>query len=229
MRTRLVAALALLLVGCAAPEPTVSTTVSTQDGVSLPRVRQLKRLLLLPLDYEIDGKVPKSWDPVVENARVQDSVIRYLEDWRDYRVKPAPGLAGAELRLRLLEPLSHAPAAGTWPPQPLRADIQRLALAHGADGVLLLGLRFEGLDAKRWGAVYGIAFFTLGLGELAYVASLGTHYTAAIFDGSDGALVWSARRHGGSSDQPDAALHAGRLAFDTLPNALAQAVIDESK
>ena len=225
------ACLAIGLAGCTTQGDHMSVTYSTVEGVKLNRVSKLKRLVMLPPMYVIDGNVEKGWSPEAENKRVQEAAIRYLEDWRDYRVKPASGrhaesvVPTEELRVGLLGLLSSS-GQTTKLPKETRAAINKHAMIYEADGVLVLGLRYEGLDARRWGATYGISLFTLSLGTIPYLASLGTHYTAAIFDANDGELVWYARNHGGSSDQPDAATYVGPFAFGTLPNALPQGMLE---
>lgn len=228
----LIAWLSFGVVGCATQGDNMHKTYIGPQGTTLNRVSNLKRLVFLPPRYEIDGKVSKDWSLETENQNVQENAIRYLEDWRDYRVKPASGQQAEnassieDLRVRLLGLLSSS-GQETKLPAETRAAIQRLATEYETDGVLVLGLRYEGLDAKRWGTVYGVTFFTLGFGLFPYIASLGTHYTAAIFDAKDGELVWYARSHGGSFDQPDAALYVGSLAFGSLPNALPQVMFDK--
>lgn len=224
------ALLTLWLAGCATQGDNMVLTETGPHGDSWSRVSNLKRLVILPPKYEIDGTVDKGWSQETEDQRVQEAAIRYLEDWRDYRVKPASGLEAGnalhteELRGRLLDLLSGS-GQQTKLPKETRTAIQRLATAYEADGVVVLGLRYEGLNAKRWGAVYGIAFFTLSLGMWPYLFSLGTDYTAAIFDARDGEMVWYGRIHQESFDRPGGAGHVA-LVFGSLPNALPQGMLE---
>lgn len=97
--------------------------------------------------------------------------------------------------------------------------LRTLAAAQRVDGVALLGVRFVGLDAARWGRLYGLTFFTL-VGMYGYLGTLGTYTLAAIYDAS-GQVLRRARAHAGSFGAPLDAVDVGRFAFDSLPPGLA--------
>jgi len=216
---------ALCAGGCATPLPApwIATTTAADGGVVQP-VRTLRRIALLAPAYEIDGKVDRPWSAEVEDARLRDEIPRHLFDWKGYVTLLVPaGGAGATdeigtLRERLLA--HEIVAAGNAPlPPELAAALRTLAATQRVDGVALLGVRFVGLDAARWGRLYGLTFFTLGVGMYGYLGTLGTYTLAAIYDAS-GQVLWRARAHAGSFGTPLDAADVGRIAFDSLPPAL---------
>jgi len=220
------------LAGCATQSEDMHATQIGPEGTSLDRVSSLRRLVLLPINYEIDGDVSEEWSQEAEAKKAQEAVINYLENWRGYLVKPtcsqqAEGSFSAEeLRVRLLDQLSSSGKETKLPVETLDT-IQKIARAYDADGVLVLKLRYEGLDTKRWAAVYGITFVTMGIGQYFYLFTLGTHYSAAIFDAKDGELVWYAQSNAVSWSHPVPGDYVGSMAFATLPNALPQVMFDK--
>lgn len=227
------ALLAFVVAGCATPRESWVAGDAVLGEAAMPKVRVLKRLVLLPPTYDIDGNIERPWVKETEDQRLQAETIRYLGEWKDYRVKPAlaPAVQGAlapsELRVRLLDHLAVA-FPGARLPEALATGIRQIAAAQEADGVVVLGVRYVGLNAQRWGAIYGITFLTMGIGQYGYLATLGTYFTAAVVDGSSGEVVWWARNQSGSWGEPAAASDIGRFAFDALPTALPDALIEDS-
>jgi hypothetical protein len=217
--------------GCATPSQHWIAAASG-PGESVPRVRALARIVLLPPVYEIDGGIDGAWSPETENARLRDETVHYLAEWKGYRAEAAgttttaTGLTADALRSALLAHHRNWPAPGAPLPDALAASVREFASVHRADGVAVLGVRFFGLDAARWGVIYGTTFFTLGIGQWFYIASLGTYTDAAIYDGATGALAWwasgQAEEFGG---RPLAAKDIGRFAFDALPTALPEPLL----
>jgi hypothetical protein len=218
--------------GCATP-PQHWIAAASGPGESVPRVRALARIVLLPPIYEIDGWIEGAWSAETENARLRDETVRYLAEWKGYQAEvagttmTATSLTADALRGALLAHHRNWPAPGTPLPDALAASVREFASVHRADGIAVLGVRFFGLDAERWAAIYGSTFFTLGIGQWFYLATLGTHTDAAIYDGATGALAWWARNQAGLWGDPLPARDVGRFAFDALPTALPQPLLHQ--
>lgn len=219
---------ALLLASCSTARENWVAEFSGTSETATPKVRTLKRLVLLPPNYSVDSSVGKNWSQVTADRRLQDETIIYLRDWKGYIAAPvadgAQASAAQSLRTKLLAHLAAGPPR-TPPPEELAAEIRRVAASHGADGVVVLGVRFEGLTAARWAQIYAVTLLTIGVGQYALLDKVATFFDAAIYDGGTGALAWWARNKRDGSEPLDPS-QAGRFAFDALPNALADALID---
>ncbi len=218
---------ALLLASCSTARESWVAEVPSTSEAAIHKVRTLNRLVLLPPNYAVDSSVGKTWSQVTAERRLQEETISYLRDWKGYMAAPVPdgGAAAAAqgLRTKLLAHLAAGPP-GTPLPKELAAEIHGLAADQGADGVVVLGVRFEGLTAERWAQIYAVALLTIGIGQYAILDKVATYFDAAIYEGGTGALVWRARNKRDGSEPLDPS-QAGRFAFDALPNALADAVI----
>ncbi len=223
--------LALLAGGCSTNKESWAVGGSGTGEPETHKVRTLKRLVLLPPAYEVDSSVAKGWSQAAAERDLLNETIDYLRDWKGYLVTQAlsvdSALAPRELRLRLLAHLAAKPP-GTPLPGNLAAEVRGLAERQGADGIAVLGARFEGLTAERWAQIYAVALVTIGVGQYAILAKVGTYFDAAIFDGATGSLVWWARNKKDYPEPLDPA-KAGQSAFDALPNALTDAQLDDHK
>jgi hypothetical protein len=219
---------ALLLASCGTARESWVAGVSGTSESATHKVRTLKRLVLLPPNYSVDSSVGKNWSQVSADRRLQEETIVFLRDWKGYRAAPVAAgdqaSAAQSLRAKLLAQLAAGPP-GTPLPEELAAEIRRVAASHGADGVVVLGVRFEGLTAARWAQIYAVALLTIGVGQYAILDKVATFFDAAIYDGGTGALAWWARNKRDGAEPLDPS-QAGRFAFDDLPNALADALID---
>ena len=211
--------------GCAAPAQHW-TAPPEAPGAGTAPVRALTRLVLLPPVYEVDGSVPARWSAVSESARLRAATVRFLVDWKGYRVDTADaratatGLTADALRSALLAHQRAQPAPGARLPADLAARVREFAALQQADGVVVLGVMHLDLNPERWAVIYGTALFTLGVGQWFYLDSLGTYTDAAIYDGRSGAPLWWARHQAATAGNPSPADDVPRFAFDALPTAL---------
>lgn len=211
--------------GCATPARHW-TAPPDAAGATVAPVRTLARIVLLPPLYETDGEVPVTWTASTEHAGLLDATLRFLTDWKGYRVqvadtgRMASGRAADELRGALLAHQRSQSTPDARLPADLATRVREFAVQQQADGVALLGVMHVDLNAQRWALIYGTALVTLGVGQWFYLDSLGTYTDAAIFDGATGALLWWGRNQAASAGQPAPATDIPRFAFDALPTAL---------
>jgi hypothetical protein len=130
-----VAALALALGGCASgpAEEDVAAPATALDRAPRP-AGELRRILLLPVVFE-PGEC--RWSDAA--ARLDASAVLFLQDWKGYAVqRAAPGDAAVARRAGALAAWqAENPDGGTLPP-PLQRDVDELAGASTAEGVLVI-------------------------------------------------------------------------------------------
>jgi hypothetical protein len=206
--TRLAALLAAMAVaGCASTwEGGEPVSPASHAGVedAVPRYAgKLRRLVPVPTYFEpVEREC--SPRPVAEIARELDEAARaFLVDWKGYEVI-APGEAHADLARELGRWQEREPESRLPPPE-LRATLQRLAAAHGADGVVVLHAAPECigvLDTTLMMLAVGMPSF--------YGKALGRNFSAGLYEGASGALVWQRRVSLGPRQEPRAPQEAGK-------------------
>lgn len=224
--TRLAALLAAaVLAGCASTwesgEP-VSPAAQADVEDAVPRYAgKLRRLVLVPTTFEPVAR-ECSPRPVAEIARELDEAARaFLTDWKGYEVI-APGEPLADLARDLGRWQEREPEA-RLPPPALHAALQRLAAARGADGVVVLHAAPEcigALDTTLMLLAVGMPSF--------YGKALGRNFSAGLYEGASGALVWQRRVSLGPRQEPRAPLEAAKDVenlFGLLENAIPEILL----
>lgn len=188
---RLCAALAAaLLAACASTWQSgegvqAASYAAAHDAV--PRYAgKLRRLVLLPTYYEPVAREcsPQPTDEVAR--RVDEAARAFLVDWKGYDVSDA-GEAFSVLGRDLGRWQERAPE-DRLPPPATREPLQRLAAARGADGVVVLHAAPECIGAMD------TTLMLLGVGMPSfYGKALGRNFSAGVYEGASGALVWQRR------------------------------------
>jgi hypothetical protein len=161
-------------------------------GDNVPRYAgKLRRLVVLqamvqPVGESCARRVPSEIaDWVDEEARA------YLADWKGYVV-----LAGRDAALaRALGPWQARTPQARRPDEALAAQLRAHALAHGADGVLVLHAAPQCIDMVD--AMLNV--FVIGMPSF-YSKAFSRDFSAGIY-GADGALVWQRYGHLGPFDE----------------------------
>jgi hypothetical protein len=189
--TRLALALAAaLLAACASTWESGEPVTSASHGETADAVARyagkLRRLVLVPTYFEPVAR-ECSPRPVAGIARELDEAARaFLADWKGYEAVVADE-PYAEFARELGRWQEREPEARV-PPSALRGQLQRLAAARSADGVLVLHA------APECVGVMDTTLMLLGVGmPRFYGKTLGRNFSAGLYEGASGALVWQRR------------------------------------
>lgn len=185
MRRASVASLAaLLLAACATTwqsEEAVQAQSYAAAGDRVPRYAgKLRRLVLLAPVVEPAGEQCAREYPGEAARWVEEEARAYLTDWKGY----VPLAAQDAPLARALGPWQASSPQARRPPEALAAQLRSLAVAHAADGVLVLHAAPECIDTLD----IVLNVLVIGMPNF-YSKALGRDFSAGLYDAT-GALVW---------------------------------------
>lgn len=197
-----------------------ATYVAGEDAV--PRYAgKLRRLAVLDAVVEPAGEKCMRRYPAEMAGWLDEEARDYLVDWKGYTVLAARD----DTLVRALGPWQARAPEERRPAEPLAQRLRALAVAHGADGVLVLHAAPQCIDMTD--AMLNV--FVIGMPSF-YRKAFGRDFSAGLYD-AGGALVWQRYGHLGPLDETAGSRSRSRAAdaveglLELLENAIPEILL----